>query len=91
MIRTKNSLNNSKNSHGQYTETYWEPVLSDIRILYYTAENGEKKKHFLMIQDTHLPQCGKRKNSMKPTAEEYKDTAEKELVNKFIRTLILNY
>lgn len=36
---------NFDTNHGQYTETYWESVLSDIGILYYTAENGEKKKH----------------------------------------------
>ena len=36
---------NFDTNHGQYTETYWDAVLSEIGILYYTAENGEKKKH----------------------------------------------
>ena len=32
---------NFDTNHGQYTETYWDAVLSEIGILYYTAENGE--------------------------------------------------
>lgn len=34
-----------QNAHGQYTETYWKPVLRDIGILEYTNEEGEIKEH----------------------------------------------
>lgn len=36
---------NFDTNHRQFIETYWEPVLSDIGILEYKAETGEKKKH----------------------------------------------
>lgn len=32
-------------NHGQYTETYWKPLLSDMGILNYTNGKGELKEH----------------------------------------------
>ena len=34
-----------QNAHGQYTETYWRPVLRDVGILEYTNEEGQIKEH----------------------------------------------
>jgi integrase len=36
---------NFDTNHKQYTETYWEPILSEIGILQYKTENGETKNH----------------------------------------------
>lgn len=32
-------------NHGQYTETYWKPLLSDMGILQYKNEKGELREH----------------------------------------------
>ncbi len=32
-------------NHGQYTDTYWKPLLSDMGILQYTNDKGEQKEH----------------------------------------------
>lgn len=36
---------NFDTNHKQYTETYWEPILSEIGILQYKTENGETRNH----------------------------------------------
>ena len=32
-------------NHGQYTDSYWKPLLLDMGILNYTNEQGEQKEH----------------------------------------------
>ena len=32
-------------NHGQYTESYWNPLLRDMGILAYTNDKGDKKEH----------------------------------------------
>lgn len=32
-------------NHGQYTDTYWKPLLADMGILQYTNEKGETREH----------------------------------------------
>ena len=34
-----------KNNHGQFTETYWCPLLSEMNILKYKNDRGETKEH----------------------------------------------
>ena len=36
---------NFKLNHGQYTESYWKPLLSDIGILTYKNDTGELREH----------------------------------------------
>lgn len=36
---------NFQTNHRQYSETYWEPVLDEIGILTYTAEDGSERTH----------------------------------------------
>ena len=36
---------NFTSQHGQYTDTYWKPILKDIGILEYKNENGEMQEH----------------------------------------------
>lgn len=50
---------------------------------------AKQKTTYRTIQDTHSLQCGERKNSMKPSEEEYKDIAEKVSESRYIPILTL--